>query len=474
MSTCRMVVLTVLVAAAALTSAAARPSPPLRQEARCIDDAIELSGAQLAPLLGAARDELVLWRWRGKWERAPRQLDELNEKNKYQPDDGVLDDNDQVVFMAAELGARAPQGLWPPGVGQEHRGVEVRVTDILASGGVSYGYLFRDFAGHPDEDVFAPPVTYDQDGAEIDAADYVLGLARMGHDGFMGVKRLSLLGDDTNLVDRSKLRTKLRVGARTVTVTEENAAWRGLWMNPRLGGAGPVRVVVMARGLRGKAYPHRIEILLPAGEQYMPDNMTLRGSVRVSLDLSSDAVPARYRDANVPDGVEVDGRTDAVPVRPLPPWRELVLRPGRLVLLWSGPEGMVLYYQDDKKRNLQDTGDKRSYADNGVTLEDLDRVGEKDFVWQMMPLSHDSPCTAERLAAEAAAPLHVEVGTWAPSSPTATASPTSSRPATPTATVTPVPHTPGPTVTGATPPTAPSATKPPDTMQQILLPLALR
>lgn len=435
-------VLTCTAAVVAASVAAVGPAA-VQEGAGRLGEPVVITGSALAPLLGAAREELSLWIWRGEgWERAPLQMDERDAAGAYLlGEDGTLDEDDELVFLADGLGMAAPPGSWPPDVGRSHAGLEVQVTDPLAAGAPTHGYLFRAGHGPPDSELWPSQVTYDPVSAEIRSANYILGLARAAPDGFVGIKRLSLFADPTDLVDRAKVRTRLRVLNQTVDITEENVTWQ-ITFDPEVRAAGPLRQVVEAGGGRGVAYAHRIVTDLPRGVE-LPPSLDFLTYVRVSLDFGPEAVPATYRDGNVPDGVAVDGQPDPVRVAPMPAWREFVLAPGRLVLLGRGPDGSSVYYKDDGRVDARDTGDGMSYADSGVEVRDLRHLVREGFDLQMVVLPHRSSVTAERLAEEAANPLQVRVAGWAvPPSPT------------PTATDVPVTPTVSPVLPTATPTTA--------------------
>lgn len=112
-----------LVVLAVATAAA----PAAQGGAGRVCEPVVLAGTQLTPLLGATRDELSLWTRRdGSWQRAPLQMDERATGGNYVPaEDGLLDQDDELVFLADGLGAEAPAGSWPPGVGRAYSGLEV-------------------------------------------------------------------------------------------------------------------------------------------------------------------------------------------------------------------------------------------------------------------------------------------------------------------------------------------------------------
>ncbi len=435
-------------------SGAAKDSP-LRRPA----EPVVIPGAELAAFSGAGIDELRLWRWAdGQWRALPFQVDERNEQGYFRPtEDSSLDDNDELVFLASDLGADAPPGAWPPDVPHEHAPLIIRVTDHLDAQ-VRFAYLFRSSiaAPVPDERL----IEFDAATNEVRSDSYTLGLADILTDDFLGVKRLSLFGGATDLLDRLKLRATGRLDTFDLNITEENVRFGPGAMAVAPPIVGPVRVVVEDNGWV-MAYPDRLMVRLHFGGLTMPPEVDVITRARLSWDFSEDALPATYRDANVPAGVPIDGREDRVPAAPAA-WREVVFAEGRLVTLYyvgpgvGVPAGLRTYYRDEQRIDREDTGDRRSFGDNGIEVVGASAVKalvESGVVLSLFPLRLEDPLSAEQLVEQVANPLQVSVttGSLPPtatpsasatpsvSSPTATAEATEP-PAQPAGTVAYLPH----------------------------------
>lgn len=129
-------------------------------------DPVVLEGAELPGLTGAPIDRILAFRYgSGGWEQVPVQIDEMARVNWSAIYGGLLpprhtvrtytdagtftgpdpdpsfDTDDELVFMARELGERFPGGADPPGVLAGTK-TELRVTDPR-NGNTSWIYLFR-------------------------------------------------------------------------------------------------------------------------------------------------------------------------------------------------------------------------------------------------------------------------------------------------------------------------------------------
>jgi len=129
------------------------------------EDPVVLTGADLPTLSGIAPQDLVAFRYDGDWVQVPLQVDERDTKTFTTVYNGVLsssvtelfyidantwtgadadptlDPNDEIVFMSADAGGQAPAFSEPPNIVGGF-GVEVAVTDPLASAQHGWVYLF--------------------------------------------------------------------------------------------------------------------------------------------------------------------------------------------------------------------------------------------------------------------------------------------------------------------------------------------
>jgi len=120
------------------------------------EDPVVVTAEQLGPMQGEAVSGLALLRWQGgSFEPVPWQVDEKNPAGKFcleqgpkaniQECNGHLDGKDELVFMAADAGARAPESAAKPaGAG---KAAELELSDPVA-GGKGWAYLMV-FAANP-------------------------------------------------------------------------------------------------------------------------------------------------------------------------------------------------------------------------------------------------------------------------------------------------------------------------------------
>jgi len=135
-------------------------------------DPVILKGDDLPMFKGTAPDSLVAFRYEDGWVQIPIQVDERDVRSygeiydfldhwslvdvpgqgvlypfleEFYTDDPMLDDNDEVVFMARDAGDQVLEIADPPGV-VPGSGTEVRVSDPL-DGATGYVYLFQSAGG---------------------------------------------------------------------------------------------------------------------------------------------------------------------------------------------------------------------------------------------------------------------------------------------------------------------------------------
>jgi hypothetical protein len=135
------------------------------------DDPVVLTGAQVPTLAGAAPARVLAFKWTGKWQQVPVQVDERHVISMRQlyPEPGpayvigdltfdsevyadaktrsgadadpTLDANDEIVFMAGDTGAPAPSGTTVPAGVVPGSATRVEVGDPNG-GGTGVVYLF--------------------------------------------------------------------------------------------------------------------------------------------------------------------------------------------------------------------------------------------------------------------------------------------------------------------------------------------
>lgn len=370
-----------------------------------ISEPVIVAGTQLRPFAGRPTAEIGVWAWNGDtWARLASQVDQRDAGGSFVADEdaNVLDANDELVFMADALGTQpAAEGAVPPGVAAAAAWARITVTDPLVPAATGYAYVFAGPDHAPE-----PLVRYDAATRVIHSEAYTVGLATAAVDGFVGLNRVSLMGDPRNRIDRTKIRVTVPIVG---DFNEESLGQLGGFppLEPII--EGPVRLILDPSG-GAVAYAARASLFGVDIGQNIPLIPGLE--FRVSLDLSANATGAMYRDAYTLRDITVDGMPDTVQQLLLPPWRQISFEEGRLVLLATGPPTPLLvrnYYKDDSTPDTTDTGDQMSYGDSGVSASSFAELAAVGFLGQMVALAPDHTVSAARLAEQLANPLEIEV-----------------------------------------------------------------
>jgi hypothetical protein len=132
-------------AAAGLDSARAQTPAAADAINRLADPAV-LSGASFPGFIGVPNSQLALYAYRsGAWTPIPFQIDEVSITGTYVVSDGgLLDANDELVFMPVDAGVSVTPGVWPADTASRFQPrYAITVTDPLNSGNQAWAYLYR-------------------------------------------------------------------------------------------------------------------------------------------------------------------------------------------------------------------------------------------------------------------------------------------------------------------------------------------
>jgi hypothetical protein len=353
------------------------------------EEPVIVTGSKISALLGTPVDDLFVYTYSGNSlsGQIPVQVDEVTAAGNYTTtEDGLLDLNDEIVFMAVDLGDQPTDTSALTGLPISPNWYEIEVIDPL-TGKRGWAYLVS-------SNTLAPTfsgnyVDYNGTTKRIttNPEHYELGLATS----YVGLDYLTLNGDSTNILDRTKLRAVFDAGILgTVTLTEEDLE------NPEivLVKDGPVRVILRQAVTADPGGPITEASLSTTNLAYASllqatasVSFTLPGfvdiaSVRTSVDFNSAVSGARFYNANTPsNGVLIDGQPDVVAATPLSNWTQVSTTTGRLVQVSDptpvGGTAQKNYYCDDDDPNplalecdgTKKTGDDVSYGDAGVLIE---------------------------------------------------------------------------------------------------------
>lgn len=342
---------------------------------------VVLTGDELWLLGNAAVDEVFVYAYHGgTWEAVPYQLDEVDASGVYTVEDGLLDANDKVVFMAMDLGEEAGLEDWIADAdSRNYPRYEVQVTDPLDAGQQGWAYVYRSttLVPGPLDDY----VNWNAGGNRVEATTYRLAFSPTVH---ASVDALELNGSGVDALDRTKIRLNVTchlpfpfppVG---LTLTEEDLAGLGGFA-PAVD--GPVRVGG-GNTEGGWWFYHslyRTDAVLSAEDLAPPDpcQQVDINWVRLSNDWLDPTVsgmaPATYYDSNTPGGVPIDGQADEVSPTPHSTWLQVSGGQGSTVQVADitlGGGSLSNYYKDDLSEDPDDTGeDGQSFGDAGFRVD---------------------------------------------------------------------------------------------------------
>ncbi len=342
---------------------------------------VAIYGADVGSLGGTSIEHLFVYTYTGAdWGgQIPIQVDEVTATGSYTTtEDGLLDANDEIVFMAMDLGDQAPDtasllttlpisATW----------FEIEVTDPTDPSKKGWAYLVR--SSILTSSVSTDYVDYMTATQRITTSHYELGFATT----HSGLDYLALSGSSVDVLDRTKLRVVLDTPLGSVTLTEDDlGAPPG--SEPVLVKDGPVRLIlqraVSVSSTVGQAslsttyLAHDSLLQATASLGYTPVSFVTLSSVRMSVDLDSTAVvsPTTFYNANTSGGVTIDGSPDAVAETPLSYWGQVSHTSGRLVQVTDPtPAGGTQknFYRDNSSPETPDTGQPGSYGDSGILIE---------------------------------------------------------------------------------------------------------
>jgi hypothetical protein len=390
-------------AAAYLPGAEAAPDQPLlgvepesalAAWTRTLEPAVVI-GSQMPLFHGAPLDDLFVYKYQGgTWTQLPFQFDEVDSGGTYVPiEDGLLDANDELAFMAKDMGGKAELYQWPDDAdSRNYPRYEVQVTNPLSPAEKGWVYVYRSATMAPA--TISPYVSWQElpgDKYRLVASNYILGYDLDVNTGHYGIDWMELNGTGVDVMDRGKM----SLVARCLTegewereeLNENDERLRDNWTPPDI--FGPVRI---GRGTL-EAHSWNYASVFIGDEEFDatyqdPNCDKLAYDVfRFSHDWRNPAesgmAPMTYYDSNVPGGVPVDGYEDPVPASPVTTYYLVSGALGTYVQVGSAPPGggtVSNYYKDLAwTTDPKDTGDSLSYADRGFQWVNPDAVVRLNF-----------------------------------------------------------------------------------------------
>ena len=335
------------------------------------------------------------------WRQVPMQIDEVDSTGSFfGTSDGLLDDNDQIVFMAADAGDRAPFNDWIDDAdARRYTRFEIGLSDPLSGGGQAYLYLYRSATLTREGVVSYMQYIPAADTSQF-AADSVQGLTyKQGHSAETGLPTfLSILNSQQgtasqDLIDLLKVRIQIKLPLFPIIFTISESNFHAINVKSK---AGPVRIIREVEDevrLDSNVFDTANVVI-----KFYPNSFILSGNlrftsgtgfqlIRVSLDLDTTATGMEFYNPN--NGpVAVDARPDTIDktilVHPQLNWDMVTGDPGSIIKIIRinldslNNATASLYYHDAPSGaadGTDDTGDKVSFGDVGLQLSGTDING---------------------------------------------------------------------------------------------------
>ena len=372
-------------------------------------DPVTLTGNQFPTWMGVALDQLFLYAYHqgNGWEQIPWQFDEKHDGVYVANEDGKLDADDELAFMARDCGDQAPASQWIGDVGAQNRQrYEIAVTDPLHADERCWVYLYRSatLGNHVARDY----VNFDDGTAASDTYRLTLQPKQLI------AADLKFFGSQVDVLDR----TKVRAQKGSLILTEDGLVPddpRTDWYDIR---DGNVRTIAQFMGYDSDSGQSSVLLTLVNYRDMFQEHVTFDLSslaqtldeFRYSADLTSAMAGGTYYDANTPGGVPVDGSPDAVATTPFSPWNQVSHPTLGSIVQVIDPASLggtqQTYYKDDASYDAADTGDHKSYADPGLLV--LQGSANLDFFAWYYVLPAGQPNVGATYANAALHPLQAQ------------------------------------------------------------------
>jgi hypothetical protein len=350
------------------------------------EDPVVVTADQLEALQGQTIAGLALLRWQnGGFEPIPFQVDERNPAGDFCFDqgpkanakecNGLLDGKDELSFMAADAGGRAPaEAARPAGAGKS---AELELDDPVA-GGKAWVYLMA-FAANPPRSK-ADYVKHElKDGRNwvlTDRYQFAEIVSEAYFDRFM--MREADGSWSPNLVDQIKGRSDMKAAHGMISfrildrsTRSDCTAWKDgqvrviHHMEGYLKAGGPLKIGKAAGGANNVFYRNYFYTPIFFGLPFKPGTFLSEFDMYYVIDWNPATAGMHYFDPVNRKGATLDGHMDADELKldtetPHPYWA-LTGTPGSILVRmmapdkWSKVVSLKLYYvDDDSKRDDPD------------------------------------------------------------------------------------------------------------------------
>ena len=330
------------------------------------------------------------------WQMIPFQIDEVNPHDKdsmyFKPDSsfGLLDEDDELVFLLRDVGDKADSTAWLEGADSVR--YEICLVDSLNN---ETGYVYLYSSRSISEPVPNPYfMTYDSLTDRISNANYEVGFNETGQ-----LADVIIGSSGTDIFDRIKVRL---MGSYWIfqlePIYEDNVTMKYAYAK-----VGPVRII---RNMYGEFY-YSFAGLITFDEKFTQTSFFYpwHGSftlfeipikdavdagvevdvIRVSWDFNRNAIGMNFynevnRNGTLIDGVGEFDNIDRTCTPDELNWNMGTGDPGTILNVFYVPplgDFVRTYFYDDSTSGKSgdafgkkfDTGDKKSFGDNGFSLE---------------------------------------------------------------------------------------------------------
>ncbi|MFO7891341.1 MAG: T9SS type A sorting domain-containing protein [bacterium] len=395
-------------------------------------EVIRVTADKLLYFLGTDIQSIKIYRYLDApdiWEPVPFQIDVPNGSSYQSKESGILEDTDQILFMARDLGDKASITRWVDDAeaGNKERTVLIAVDPLTQDTGRVYVYLSEDLTGSQEK-----YLTYDEEDDIVESGDYLISHGEYGLQDSILFKS-AVGGDNIDFFDTQKLRFKVRIIInlgifgkikKSVTITEETR-------NKTVSIAG-VPLDISMKNIRteysctGTIHLQRSAVFeirfdadgigvhesskiylkthfFPHYTEWRADEVTIpefdEGKIkmmRFSADLNENSVGMIFYNQYNQSGVRIDGVSSQVDttiewdynwylIHADPEFAGSALTTGSVLSVMDlkveplGDE-QQLWFRDNDDEDNDDTGDKRSYGDVGVLISGSSISGQLSFL----------------------------------------------------------------------------------------------
>jgi ribosomal protein L40E len=345
-------------------------SPVLGEGIEYRVEPIIISGSDISSFIGKPVDEIWVFSYvGGNWEQIPFQIDEKNNINGsyfFNAEDGLLDVNDEMVFMPEDCGFLAPENNRVLGVDPLRFRINVK-DPIDQSERYAYIYTSSNLVKTFTKDY----VDYNTPSYKIEANDYIIGYNET-HMGVIDELKVDTTagGDGTDLLDRFKYRFQKTVEIKSVQYNEDNFTSIQVGIKD-----GPIRVISQLSHEKTTgdftyfvndtyfAYGSYLNLV-----QEMSTNSTTDW-VEITVDLLSTQSPINYYDSNSNELI-IDGTPDILGATETPIWFEISSTAGTVISVGNfsqfGATSSLMYTDDSSSVDVPES-DVGEYGNFGIS-----------------------------------------------------------------------------------------------------------